>query len=203
MAPKFPVGSRVICVDNTGIYKSRYTKGKVYVVQEHKPEHQNPDWEDGVTIKGDDGMVYWTYDWRWKLADEWNASEADFADQDILASGNPKDLIGVKKPSFEFIPMATVMQTNEAFRDGAAKYGAFNWRQSKVRADVYYNAALRHITQWYLGNDKASDSKIDHRAHAIACLMILMDAEEQGSLIDNRPKVGVPLDEFIQANTKD
>lgn len=201
MAPKFPVGSKVECIDASG-YSEVLRKGHVYQVLSNPEAYYDTD-DEGILVKGDNGEEYWTFNYRWKLADTWNASEADVADEDILASGNPKDLIGVKKPSFEFIPMSTVMMTNEAFRDGAAKYGAFNWRQSKVRADVYYNAAMRHMTQWFLGNDKASDSKIDHRAHAIACLMILMDAEDQGSLIDNRPKVGKPLDDFIQENTKD
>lgn len=71
--------------------------------------------------------------------------------------------------------------------DGADKYGAYNWRAKQVQADVYVDAALRHITAWFEGEELAQDSKVHHLGHAIACCAILLDAQETGNLVDNRP----------------
>lgn len=90
---------------------------------------------------------------------------------------------------------------NAAMKDGAEKYGPFNWRETDVRAEVYYNAAMRHLMQWFQGEDKARDSGVHHLGHAMACMAILIDAEQQGCLIDNRPKHKVPLDDIVASMT--
>ncbi|MDQ2066722.1 DUF5664 domain-containing protein [Xinfangfangia sp. CPCC 101601] len=115
---------------------------------------------------------------------------------------NPKDAIGSLKPSLRFVPMAPIYMAGEAMADGAEKYGPFNWREQPVNGSVYFDAAQRHLNQWFHGNDRAEDSNVHHLAHAIACLLIILDAETQGTLNDDRPKIGKPLDDFIAANTK-
>jgi hypothetical protein len=76
-------------------------------------------------------------------------------------------------------------------RDGAKKYGAYNWRTNKVQAMIYAHAALRHILDWIDGEENAPDSKAPHIGHALACLGILADAKETGNLVDDRPTPGV------------
>lgn len=114
---------------------------------------------------------------------------------------NPKQRYGDMKPSIEFVPPTAFYETNNAFKDGAKKYGPFNWRETGVEAVTYYNAALRHLMSWFEGEDRASDSGALHLAHAIACLSILIDASNCDKLIDNRPLQG-PLPEWLKANTK-
>lgn len=78
-----------------------------------------------------------------------------------------------------------------AMGDGARKYGPFNWRASPVSTSTYVNAAMRHLISWWDGEEAAADSGVHHLAHAASCLAILMDAEANGCLQDDRPKAGV------------
>jgi hypothetical protein len=75
-------------------------------------------------------------------------------------------------------------------REGAAKYTPYNWRKYKVRTMIYVGSALRHIMAYVDGEEVASDSRIPHIAHALACLGILADATEGNFLYDDRPARG-------------
>ena len=74
-----------------------------------------------------------------------------------------------------------------AMMDGAEKYGPYNWRKISVRASIYIDAAKRHLDAWFEGQECASDSKVHHLGHALACCAILLDAQACGRLIDDRP----------------
>lgn len=116
-------------------------------------------------------------------------------------SGNPKDLIGVTKPSVHLAPFSAILHMNLAMEDGAIKYGPYNWRQNPVKASVYYNAAMRHLAQWFDGEERARDSGVNHLGHAMACLAIILDAQHQGCLLDDRPSGMNPLDNVIEEMT--
>lgn len=102
-------------------------------------------------------------------------------------TSNPKDLFGAKKVSISKLPAIAVLHGAHAMMDGARKYGPYNWRDKKVVAGIYVDAALRHIQAWFEGEENASDSGVHHLGHAIACCAILLDAKETGNLIDDRP----------------
>ena len=79
----------------------------------------------------------------------------------------------------------------DAFRDGAAKYGPANWRIDPVSTSTYIDAAYRHIMAYFDGREQcAADSGVHHLGHAAACLAIVIDAEAQGTLVDDRPTAG-------------
>lgn len=107
---------------------------------------------------------------------------------------NPKDLLGIKKVRLSLVPPASTLYQALAMEDGAVKYGPYNWRENKVIASIYIDAALRHISQWLDGEELASDSKKPHLGHALACLGIIVDAKETGNLVDDRPKTGAASD---------
>lgn len=71
--------------------------------------------------------------------------------------------------------------------DGATKYSAYNFRDKSVTASIYIDAAKRHLDCWFEGQTFASDSKVHHLGHALACCAILLDCEYTGNLIDDRP----------------
>lgn len=100
---------------------------------------------------------------------------------------NPKDLIGAKKVSLSKLPAVAIVHAAHAMMNGAEKFGSYNWREKKVQAEIYIDAALRHITAWNEREECASDSGVHHLGHAMACLAILLDAQETGNLVDNRP----------------
>ncbi len=100
---------------------------------------------------------------------------------------NPKDRLGVLKVSLTKLPAVASVHAAHAMMDGAEKYGPYNWRKNKVFASIYVDAALRHLEAWYEGEENAPDSEAHHLGHAIACCGILLDAQETGNLVDDRP----------------
>jgi len=77
-----------------------------------------------------------------------------------------------------------------AFKDGAEKYGPYNWRGESVSASVYVAACYRHLHAWFDREELAQDSKAHHLGHARACLAIILDAASVGKLVDDRPPTG-------------
>jgi len=107
-----------------------------------------------------------------------------------IPDNNPKSQYGIKKPALQLVPPAATIYLAMGFTDGAEKYGPYNWRANEVSASVYVGAALRHINEWWDGEESASDSGFPHIAHALSCLAIIADATETGNLIDDRPLPG-------------
>ena len=120
----------------------------------------------------------------------------------VVDKTNPKDLIGVTKPPVAASPPVAILNLGKAMQDGKEKYGHMNWRETNVRSDVYYNAMMRHLLQWFDGEDRAEDSNCHHLAHVMACCAILLDAEASGSLIDDRPTSSKVASRYIKENTK-
>lgn len=107
-------------------------------------------------------------------------------------TANPKDLFGSVKVSLTKLPAVAIAHAAHAMMDGARKYGAYNWRDKKVLAGIYVDAASRHLAAWFEGQETAADSGVHHLGHAIACCAILLDAQATGNLIDDRPVFGSP-----------
>lgn len=117
--------------------------------------------------------------------------------------GNPKSLQGAKKFSLRYLPLSANIAVNQAFEDGAAKYGAANWREKGVATTVYVDAALRHIAQYFDGGQRlAADSGVHNLGHAMACLAIIIDAEQEGQLIDDRPFAAKDTDALLKRPVK-
>ncbi len=113
---------------------------------------------------------------------------------------NPKDLLGIKKPQIDLVPPILEILTSLAFRDGAIKYGPYNWRVKKVRFSIYYAAIKRHLAALWDGEDRDPISGVPHIAHAAACIAIIMDAHATGNLMDDRPMPG-PSSKTIESWT--
>jgi hypothetical protein len=79
-------------------------------------------------------------------------------------------------------------------QNGVTKYGKYNWRESKVPAATYVDAAIRHLLSWNDGEEYADDSGVHHLAHAMACCAVLLDAVEGDHLINNRGPHGRTAD---------
>ena len=107
-----------------------------------------------------------------------------------LPDNNPKSKYGVLKPPLQLVPPSANILMAMGFKDGADKYGPYNWRENSVAASIYIGAAKRHIDLWWDGEELAKDSGVHHIGHALACLGIIVDAKEGGNLIDDRPLPG-------------
>lgn len=105
---------------------------------------------------------------------------------------NPKQAFGDTKPPLHLVPAALTHAVSVGLSEGRDKYGAWNWRSTKVEAMTYVGAILRHLAAYVDGEDADPDSAIgkSHLAGAAASLAILLDAQEGGFLVDNRPPKG-------------
>jgi hypothetical protein len=122
---------------------------------------------------------------------------------DAILGENPKDRLGVKKPSITaVVPLPALFRWLGVMNLGAAKYGPFNWRKNAVKASVYIDAMLRHAALLASGQDIDEESGEPHEAHIMACASIMIDAREHGNLIDDRAQKSEAVARIIKAMTK-
>lgn len=114
---------------------------------------------------------------------------------------NPKDGIGSRKwRKFESVPATVLWELGVAMMEGQLKYGRHNFRAAGVRASVYFEAALGHLTQWWEGEDTDPDTRLSHLVKAMASLAVLRDAMVQAEggkaelFVDDRPPKTADLD---------
>jgi hypothetical protein len=100
---------------------------------------------------------------------------------------NPKDALGIKKAPLHAVPCQPLYEVGLAMMEGGRKYGTHNYRSVGVRASVYYDAVMRHITAWWEGEDIDPESGIHHLMKAAACEFVYRDAEIMGNVEDDRP----------------
>ena len=116
-----------------------------------------------------------------------------------MSEANPKTLTGRRKlPTLSVIPPTALLYLGMAMKygahdapkvDGTTGYGPYNWRDQPIEASVYIDATIRHLMRWWDGTEVDADSGKPELAHAMASLAILADAIENGTVIDDRPKV--------------
>jgi hypothetical protein len=117
---------------------------------------------------------------------------------------NPKDAVGSTKPGVSAVPSPVLFFFAAAMFEGHLKYGGHNWRAMGVRASIYYNALWRHVSAWWCGENIDPDSGLPHLAKAMACLGILLDAQLNKQMSDDRPPVpDCDWMALVQAATKD
>jgi hypothetical protein len=101
---------------------------------------------------------------------------------------NPKDAAALKRVPMHLLPPVGVAYGAMACLDGARKYGPYNWRERPISLTQYVGAMQRHLAALLDGEDCAQDSKLPHLAHIVATAAILLDAQNAGALLDDRPK---------------
>jgi hypothetical protein len=91
------------------------------------------------------------------------------------------------KPQFSDLPQLALLETVKAFNYGAKKYDKFNYSKGTDYLR-YYDACQRHLHSWMIGED-IDESGNHHISHAIASLMMLLEAIKTNKGIDNRNKI--------------
>lgn len=100
---------------------------------------------------------------------------------------NPKDAIGSTKLPMHLVPSSLKVFAAMAFLEGALKYGKYNWRVAGVRTSIYLDAIERHLEKFKDGQWEDPKTLVPHLASIIACCGIILDAEQVGKLVDDRP----------------
>jgi hypothetical protein len=103
-----------------------------------------------------------------------------------MQNKNKKTIKG--KPSgAEFLPICVLQEVRLAFVEGGRKYGDYNNLNTEILFTHAYNAIIRHLEAFCLGEDNDSENGINHLSKAISNLFMLRQAQIQGNLNDNRP----------------
>ena len=108
---------------------------------------------------------------------------------------DPKKAMGALKAPLQLIPSIANEHLAYGLEEGRRKYGFYNWRHTDVEMLTYIGAMKRHIDkiidgEWYDSDVSFRDleGKKSHLGAIMACCAILLDADKQGALIDNRPQ---------------
>lgn len=119
----------------------------------------------------------------------------------MKGSNDPKQLTGSAKPPLHLIPPSALVLESMAMKNGADKYGPYNWRSRRVSITTYLSAMFRHLLQIQDGEDIDPESGISHLAHIRAGAGIVIDAQSLGRLDDDRPPKGA-ASRLLAENTK-
>jgi hypothetical protein len=124
------------------------------------------------------------------IYDDMLSQPTDLTIDPSMADNNPKRaraLLDGKIP-MEQIPLRALHGVARVLAGGAKKYGFRNWRVEPIAASTYVGAILRHLQEWQEGSDNDTDSGEHPLAHVIASCLLVIDAEKQGTLIDDRAR---------------
>jgi hypothetical protein len=103
---------------------------------------------------------------------------------------NPKDAIGsTTKVPMHVVPVPVLMEIGLGMLEGGVKYGKYNFRGVGVRGSVYYDATMRHMMDYWEGEDFDPDSVagLHHISKAISSLVVMRDSMIRGNYVDDRP----------------
>lgn len=83
------------------------------------------------------------------------------------------------KPRYSLLPENTILNVIQVLEYGAEKYEPDNWKHVPSARTRYYDAAMRHIDNWWNGSEVDEESSLPHLAHAICCLLFLLWFDDQ------------------------
>lgn len=117
----------------------------------------------------------------------------------MLGEANPKACWGAAKANFWGVPSSALIWLGNVMGSGGYKYGFYNYRDTKISASTYHDAIQRHLALYFDGEDldplidgpgNPPGSGAPHLAHVMACCALLLDAQENGMMVDDRSKTG-------------
>ena len=89
------------------------------------------------------------------------------------------------KVDWSLIPKFATEQVLRVFMFGAKKYSRNNYKAG-FNSNRLIAASLRHITSWQDGEDSDPETGISHLAHAVCCLLMLLQNMIDGVSTDGR-----------------
>lgn len=131
-----------------------------------------------------DVLALWA---EWKVSRETQGTGAVPPAFDEPEGECRKSAESAAKPRWELLPWNAVEEVVEILTFGAKKYEDNNWARG-ARWGRYMRAAISHITQWWRGEDLDPETGKSHLAHAVCCLIFLMEYQRNGWGRDDRFK---------------
>jgi len=91
------------------------------------------------------------------------------------------------KPPLHLLSRTALEETAKVMDFGQHKYAAHNWRKGFAWSRPL-SAAQRHILAFQDGEDKDPETGLSHLAHAMCCIMFLLEFEKTHKHLDDRFK---------------
>lgn len=133
----------------------------------------------------------------WEVTTAGEASKLMLGCEDVTEgfadTRNPKDQAADARCPLHLLPAIGRIYGAEACRDGARKYGPYNWRQKPISLLGYTGAIERHLLALRDG-EWLDKSGVPHLGHIIATASILLDARAAGTLKEDCPLLGSAAD---------
>ncbi len=133
----------------------------------------------------------------------WDDKKREIMNEPVIPASirketNPKDDAAAgTRVDLSLFPHTALVHGALAMTEGHLKYGGYNYRISGVKASVYIAALRRHTDKWEAGQNWDLKTLVHHLGSVIACASIIIDAEECGKLIDDRPPAVPDIDELF------
>lgn len=100
------------------------------------------------------------------------------------ATGGEK---GAKLAAFDLVPVSPLTQLAEHYGRGAQKYADRNWERG-IAWSLNYAALMRHVTQWWGGEDLDPETGSHHLAAVAWHAFALLEYAETHPELDDRPR---------------
>lgn len=91
----------------------------------------------------------------------------------------------------DLLSVPVLEEVSKVLTFGASKYGDRNW-EAGISFSRVYAASLRHLFSWWSREPRDKETNLNHLAHAICCLMFLLQYEQFSSKyksFDDRPEL--------------
>lgn len=111
-----------------------------------------------------------------ELQDIWSKQNELTNSQSITCTSGRKFDGG--KLQYGLVPPLALRETVKVLTYGAEKYEPDNWRRVPDGPRRYFDAAQRHIWAYKEGEMYDQETGVNHIAHAICCLMFMLDLDE-------------------------
>ncbi len=80
------------------------------------------------------------------------------------------------KVPLDLLPMDALVEVGEILKFGAEKYAPYNWARGMLYSRLIA-ACMRHVFSFNKGEDNDPETGRSHIAHALCCLLFLMEYE--------------------------
>lgn len=102
-----------------------------------------------------------------------------------------------EKPHMALLPPHAIEAVARVLTYGAQKYERDNWKYVPDGEYRYKNAAFRHFNEVLKGNVVDEESGEHHLAHAICCMLFILDSYESGVPLAEKNKLPDNLDTMV------
>ena len=96
--------------------------------------------------------------------------------KDAIEPGRKDDQAKLR---YDLMPLDAERSVVEVLTYGARKYSPENWWKVPDLKTRYHAAARRHIAAWAGGEQLDPESRLPHLAHAMCCLLFVLQIEEE------------------------